>query len=156
MAIRKSPPSLTMGIFGRLILILKGYVGAAGDRVERVAVEEELRLARARKEALEELRSVDASVGVAPVEVTGPAVSRPAAKTLAADYRLLGMAPGAGLESVEAAWRELARRADPKRFPADSEEEKRAAEILKSLNEAYARIRESVNPTEGRFGRLEL
>ena len=144
-----------MGIFGRLILILKGYVGATSDRVERVAVEEELRLARARKEALEELRSIEKPGGAPSVEIASP-VRQLAAAELAADYRLLGTAPGAGLESVEVAWRELARRADPKRFPDGSEEEKRAAEILRSINEAYARIRESVNPTEGRFGRLEL
>ena len=144
-----------MGIFGRLILILKGYVGATSDRVERVAVEEELRLARARKEALEELRSIEKPGGAPAVDVASP-VRQPVVAKLAADYRLLGLAPGAELESVEAAWRALARRADPKRFPAYSEEEKRAAEILRSINEAYARIRESVNPTEGRFGRLEL
>ena len=150
-----------MGIFGRLILMLKGYMGAAGDRIERVAVEEELRLARARKEALEELKSIEmsaaSSAGRSSVNVTAfPVRQAPAAGELAADYRLLGVSAGAGLESVEGAWRELARRADPKRFPAGSEEERRAAEILRSINEAYARIREALNPTEGRFGRLEL
>jgi len=75
---------------------------------------------------------------------------------LAQDYLTLGVRVGSDLEAVEAAWRLLARRADPKRFPAGSDEEKRAGELLAQINESYTRIRESVNPTEGRFGRLEL
>ena len=68
----------------------------------------------------------------------------------------MGVKPGSDLDAVESKWRELVRRADPKRFPLGSEEERRAAEILNSVNGAYARIREDLNPTEGRFGRLEL
>ncbi len=154
-----------MGVLQRLILILKGYIGATGDRVERLAVEEELRLARARQEALEELRSAQMrqpSAGSTSSQRLSPSAhgtrisdSVPA-DYLLADYRLLGVKPGSGLDTVEGAWRELARRADPKRFPSGSQEERKAAEILKSINGAYARIREGLSPTEGRFGRLEL
>ena len=141
-----------MGLLGRLIGIMRGYVKAAEDRAERVAAEEELRLAKAHKEAIEELGK---PVPVPP-DIT-PTIRQPEVQIrVAQDYRTLGIDPGATLEHVEAAWRELARRADPKRFPAGSDEEKRAADILKRINAAYARIREYVNPTEGRFGRLEL
>ncbi len=97
------------------------------------------------------------------VELSAPATPpvRPKAQPaitggLEPDYLLLGVPVGADLDIVEAAWRRLARRADPKRFPPGSEEEKRAGVLLCRINDAYARIRESVNPTEGRFGRLEL
>jgi DnaJ-domain-containing protein 1 len=141
-------------IFRRISLILRGYVAATQDRVERVAAEEELRLANSRKRAGEELDSTRLLL-----KHTGqkPIISpESSSNILAAEYRLLGVYQGADLDAVEAAWRGLASRADPKRFPAGSEEEKKAAEILDSVNDAYARIREQLNPTEGRFGQLEL
>lgn len=140
-----------MSILRRIVLIVKGYLSSASETMDRVAAEEELREAQAKRRALEELR------GAASEPTHAGAPSAPTiASALAADYRLLGVAAGSDLQTVEAAWRELARRADPKRFPAGSDEEKRAAEILRLVNDAYARIRESLNPTEGRFGRLEL
>ena len=149
-----------MGVLQRLILILKGYIGATSDRVERLAVEEELRLARARKEALGEPQSTQtrhpSARSVSSRRLTPSVRGARISDSLLADYRLLGVKPGSELEAVESIWRGLARRADPKRFPSGSEEEKKAADILKSINRAYARIREELNPTEGRFGRLEL
>ena len=136
-----------MGVFERLIGIIRGYFTAASARIERAAEEAEH---RARLEAVREL---EAGQTTRPPPVERPA---PAQHQLTADYRLLGLPPGADLAQAEAAWRRLADRADPKRFPAGSDEEQRAAQILTSVNQAYARIRELLNPTEGRFGRLEL
>lgn len=144
-----------MGIFNRIGIVIRSYLHSTSDKIERVAMEEEIRQARARKEAMEELKSLEAQP--APQAVRQPRVHTPTISSeLASDYRLLGIRPGVDLDAVEAAWRQLVHRADPKRFPAGSEEEKRAAEILKKVNEAYVRIREHVNPTEGRFGQLEL
>lgn len=144
-----------MGIFQRIADIIKGSVKAAEDRVERVALEEETRLAKARKDALAELDAAGARA-----LRTNPPEFAPASPhispDLLADYRTLGLTHGAELDQVEAAWRELVRRADPKRFASGSEEERKAAEILKRINASYTRIREHLNPTEGRFGRLEL
>lgn len=146
-----------MGILRRLSLVMKSYIDATGDRMERIAAEEEMKLARTRREATQELRG--------PIEERTPNTTPDRRTTaympshlarLAPDYRRLGLEPGADLPAVEAAWRGLASRADPKRFPSGSDEERRAAEILGSLNEAYARLREALNPTEGRFGQLEL
>ncbi|MCL5105748.1 MAG: J domain-containing protein [Armatimonadetes bacterium] len=146
-----------MSIIERISLAIKSYLNATSSRMERVAAEEELRLAKARREAAEELgKSVEIRTGRTVPASDGPIVRRQVTPKLASDYRLLGVPVGADLDSVEAAWRKLASRADPKRFPAGSEEEKRAADILNSINEAYAGIREALNPTEGRFGRLEL
>ncbi len=127
--------------------------------MDAVAAAEEAREAAARRKALQELKTLETST---PDEMRQAAESalaprrRAEAAALAADYRLLGLRAGADLASAEEAWRRLAARADPKRFPSGSEEERRAAEILKSINEAYERIRESLIPTEGRFGQLEL
>lgn len=147
-----------MSIFQRIAIILKSYARTAEDRFDRIAHEEEMREAKSRKQAIEELRNDDflasiSSSGVLPQQQS--AQSR-LSDRLIADYRYLGIEPGAGLDKVETAWRNLASRADPKRFPSGSEEEKKAAEILKSLNESYERIRETLHPVEGRFGQLEL
>jgi len=147
-----------MSIFQRLVLVIRSYFATASDRIDEIAADEAAREAAARRKAVEEIKSWEGTGGLAPGET--PSAARRADTVqqakLAPDYRLLGLSPGADLAAVEEAWRRLAARADPKRFPAGSEEEKRAAEILKSINEAYERIRESLIPTEGRFGQLEL
>lgn len=146
-----------MGILRRLSLVVKSYIATANDRLDAMAADEEIRPAKSSGQARDELAKALEKIG----NLDRPAASvppRPRAplEKLTSDFRLLGLDTTAGLSQVEAAWRRLALRADPKRFPAGSEEEKRAAEILGSLNEAYARIREALSPTEGRFGQLEL
>jgi DnaJ-domain-containing protein 1 len=128
-----------MGLLRRIAVVFKSFIVDTADKIDRVA-EEELMTAPATD----------------PTGSVSPQPMRVHPSQLNADYQLLGLQPGADLAAVEAAWRRLAGRADPKRFPAGSDEEKRAAEILKSLNEAYSRLREAMNPTEGRFGQLEL
>lgn len=140
-----------MGFLGRISVIVKSLVNTTTTRLERVAAEEELREARAKREAAEDLRRTS---NERPAAAVPPKHGMTA--SLASDYRLLGLKPDADLDAVEDAWRKLATRADPKRFPAGSDEEKKAAAILTSINQAYERIREALNPTEGRFGQLEL
>ncbi|MGC8863676.1 MAG: J domain-containing protein [Armatimonadota bacterium] len=147
-----------MSIFRRIALVVRSYFATATERIGSVAAEEEARDVAARRKALEEIKSWESANDFTRAGVPAPVGMTDAARQarLASDYRLLGLTPGADLAAVEEAWRRLAARADPKRFPAGSEEEKRAAQILKSINEAYERIRESLIPTEGRFGKLEL
>lgn len=149
-----------MGIIQRIAIVLKSCFATAEDHLDKIASEEGIDTGKAAKDAAEELKTLDSPVDSTyhPLTIPPPPTPRPTAEStkLAADYKLLGLKPGVDLDAVEAAWRELAHRADPKRFPPQSPEEKRAAEILQSINEAYARIREELNPTEGRFGRLEL
>ncbi len=142
-----------MNILHRISLVLRGYFAGASERMESVAAEEELRETRARKEAIAEIQSLDI-----PSILTSTSTLKKVeqANPLAPDYHLLGLNAGADLQAVEAAWRSLASRADPKRFPAGSDEEKRAGELLGQINGAYKRIRETLNPVEGRFGQLEL
>ncbi len=55
-------------------------------------------------------------------------------------YRLLELEPGASLEAVKTAYRELVKIWHPDRFPDDSKVQKRANEKMKALNEAYQKI----------------
>ncbi len=151
-----------MSIIRRLALVLKSYLSAVENRLDAIAQEETQSEAELLRNAMEELKSSVVTIEQTP-NSNSPSSLQPAPFThvsqtadLAADYRILGLTPNADLAAVETAWRNLASRADPKRFPAGSEEEKRAAQLLKLINAAYARIREAVIPTEGRFGRLEL
>lgn len=132
-----------MSLLKRLGLVLRSFARTTGERIDRVAAEEELREAAAQPS-----QEVAPKPHAPETQVRSP--------QLDADCRYLGLTPTSDLPAIEAAWRRLASRADPKRFPPGSDEEKKAAEILKSLNEAYYRLREALNPTEGRFGRLEL
>ncbi|MHB9038575.1 MAG: J domain-containing protein [Armatimonadota bacterium] len=135
--------------------MLRSYISTAEDRVGRIAAaDEEFRLSNARKQGRDEIDSAILLPGNT-AQTRMPAIEASPTR-LAADYQLLGVKPGGGLEAVEAAWRRLALRADPKRFHSGSEEEKKAASLLNSINDAYARIREELDPTEGRFGQLEL
>ena len=107
--------------------------------------EEKIAAARRGMEARQELAPPPAAVGVA-VD-TDP---------LAADYRVLGLAVGASLGEVQAAYDDLIRRSDPKRFPEGSSEQAQARRILERVNQAYEKIRRGNNPTEDRFAKLEL
>ena len=74
----------------------------------------------------------------------------------AADYKLMGVAPGGDLLTVQAAYEKLTARCDPRRFPDGSAEQKQAEAILGRINIAYDNLRKRLDPTESRFGRLEL
>ncbi len=146
-----------MGLLRKLGIVIRSYLASAEQAIDHATeAEKELRETSARRKALEEVRALqegtrEALDGALLRPRTSPDVQR-----LAADYKLLGVPVGAELAAVEDAWRKLATRADPKRYPAGSDEERRAGHLLNSINEAYERIREALNPTEGRFGNLEL
>ena len=89
--------------------------------------------------------------------------SKPATPTVAvpedpnaADYKILGLAPGSDFVAVQAAYEKLAARCDPRRFPTDSPEQNQAQSILDRVNTAYDNLRKRLSPTESRFGKLEL
>ncbi len=73
-----------------------------------------------------------------------------------ADYRVLGVPVGSDFVTVQAAYEKLALRCDPRRFPDGSIEQKQAEVILARVNGAYESLRKRLDPTESRFGRLEL
>ena len=57
-------------------------------------------------------------------------------------YRVLDVDPRATDEEVKTAWRDLAKAWHPDRFGHDPDMQSRAEEKLKSINEAYERIRD--------------
>ncbi|MCX6365248.1 MAG: hypothetical protein NTX57_00850 [Armatimonadetes bacterium] len=111
--------------------------------------EEKIASARRELESRQELTPPAATVS-APVSL--PVDTNP----LAADYRVLNLSPGASLGEVQAAYEDLLRRSDPKRFPEGSNEQAQARRILERVNLAYENLRRENNPTEDRFAKLEL
>ncbi len=91
---------------------------------------------------------------------TGVATAPPGAQAVedpnASDYRVLGVPVGSDFAQVEAAYETLSRRCDPRRFPDGSDEEKDAERILARVNTAYEALRNRLDPTVNRFGKLEL
>lgn len=98
-------------------------------------------------------RGDDAVVPARPV--TAPATEAEVDPN-ASDYRVLGVAVGSDLATVQAAYEQLSRRCDPNRFPENSSYRKDAEKILSRVNAAYDALRRRLDPTENRFGKLEL
>jgi hypothetical protein len=97
-------------------------------------------------------------IGAQPATVTAPAAATKTVDTYpnAADFRVLGVPVGSDLPTVQAAYEKLSRRCDPRRFPEGSNEQKEADRILARVNVAYDALRKRLDPTENRFGKLEL
>jgi len=93
----------------------------------------------AREELEEHLRRPGPPPGSRPPSTQSPFVS-PTAHPYAREYRLLGAPVGSDLKTVQACWRKLVRETHPDRFQQDPEEQQRAGERLRKLNEAYDRI----------------
>jgi len=73
-----------------------------------------------------------------------------------AAFQTLGIPPTEDLSKVQATYQQLAGRADSRRFPDGSMEQQAAAQILERINNAYDTVRRKLDPTENRFGKLEL
>jgi hypothetical protein len=72
------------------------------------------------------------------------------------DYVILGVPAGSELSVIETKYEELIRRCNPDRFPKDSEERKKAQEILDRVNTAHTSLIKRLDPTQNRFGKLEF
>jgi hypothetical protein len=171
-----------LSIPDRLFNLGKAYANSAKERIEDALAERELdaatsggRLdgeseaeallrraqekinasrARARGE-LDGTSTADVSVsaGVAPASTvaTGPWTTDERTA-----FQTLGIAPTEDLSKVQATYQQLAGRADSRRFPDGSMEQQAAAQILERINNAYDTVRRRLDPTENRFGKLEL
>jgi len=172
-----------MGLSRRLRNIALSQISAIKERLDRIdaeaAAEEELS-GRLRGEARRELdQAVDRQPRLrTPEEIAGraeaPATIRASAgdqgmaqptahpsvehtgSPLARHYRVLGLADGDDLSAVESAYAKLSARCAPERFAAGSEEEAAAREILRRVDAAYNALREALDPTAGRFDKLEI
>ncbi|HSV74996.1 MAG TPA: hypothetical protein VLH79_14645 [Chthonomonadales bacterium] len=171
-----------MGLSRRLRNIALSQINAIKERLDRIDAEaEEEELGRrlrgdARRELNQtmereqRLRSPDEIAGRA-VQHAGPrsaagadaAAQTPAPRSeamagspLAKHYRVLGLTDGEDLAAVEGAYARLSARCAPERFAAGSDEEAAAREILGRVDAAYNAIREALDPTAGRFDKLEI
>lgn len=171
-----------MSIPDRLFNLGKAYANSAKERIEDALAERELdaatsarRLdgeseadallrraqekinvsrARARGE-LDGTSTADVSVSPSPAPVNVAATGPWTAEERSA-FQTLGIAPTEDLSKVQATYQQLASRADSRRFPDGSIEQQAAAQILERINNAYDTVRRKLDPTENRFGKLEL
>jgi hypothetical protein len=89
-------------------------------------------------------------------EKVSPPVAPSANSPLAVHYRVLGVEEGADYATVQAAYSKLAERCAPDRFPDGSTERKTADEIRKRVDHAFDMLRDALDPTAGRFDKLEF
>lgn len=75
---------------------------------------------------------------------------------LAHHYRVLGVDDGADLSSVQNAYARLSARCDPNRFEKETEEYNTVVEIKKRVDASFEALRETLDPSVGRFDKLEF
>lgn len=139
------------------------------DRIDAETLEDRLREYQARADAERELADgisrggpfgqspapAEPSSSAQPRRTPPPEVAGPN-RSLDRYYRILGVRSGAGLAEVEAAYRQLIERCAALDGTEGSEERQIVAEIRSRVDEAYKALREALNPTAGRFDKLEL
>ena len=166
----------------RIRNIAKSQINTLKERLDRIDAEAEVEEAerRARRDAQKELNDpTDIRPTLRTPEEIASGVKRPAAPPtstpapskveggvreettpladpLSRHYRILGLEDGADFSAVEAAYAKLAARCAPDRFPAGTEEQKAAQEIFDRVDAAYNALRDALDPTAGRFDKLEL
>jgi len=85
------------------------------------------------------------------------AASQPSQNALAAAYKILGVPEGSDLLTVQKAYRDLQKKADPATFPEGSQDRKLAQDLHRRVNTAYMLLANSLSaPSDDRFDRLEL
>lgn len=135
-------------------------VSAADEMMRRA--EERIAAARRDMESRGELdvpiSPTNTSSALTPVSsaVSGTSATETSGDPNASDYRVLGVPIGSDLGTVQSAFEKLARRCDPRRFPENSREQKDAQRILERVNVAFEALRQRLDPTVNRFGKLEL
>jgi hypothetical protein len=168
-----------MSIPGRIFKISKTYLNQVRDRIdaeltERESATRELEgeagsgagrtndaeslMRRAEEKIAAARRELDARREASGVPASDPTASTraSAADPNASDYRILGVAIGSDLSTVQGAYEKLAARCDPRRFPDGSGEKQDAERILVRVNAAYEALQKRLDPMQNRFGKLEL
>jgi curved DNA-binding protein CbpA len=70
-------------------------------------------------------------------------------------YKVLGVPPGSDYATVRGAYEKLIKRLDVSRFETNADKAE-AERILARVNVAYDALRGKLDPTQNRFGKLEL
>lgn len=159
---------------GRLYRIGKAYLDAAKGRLSEID-------AQAQEELSKSLNRDDLVIPAPPVYNTASDPMERAAAKIAAlrgqsaarqeaappsqapqtdpvqtAYKILGVAPGSDWPTVQQTVNKLRERGAPSNFPDGSQEQTDAKAILERVEEAYQVLRNALDPTEGRFDRLEI
>jgi hypothetical protein len=80
----------------------------------------------------------------------------PTASAIDGAYKMLGLASGADILSVQRAYEKLKERAAPERFAEGSAERQKATQIERRASAAYMLLSDLLAPANDRFDRLEL
>ena len=171
-----------MSIPDRIVKLSKSYLGQVRERIDDAISERELavrelagdsaalsppsratdpdslmrraeeKIASARRE-MEASREIRPSADSTPTPATGaaPAVIDPHI----AHFKILGVPPGSDYATVQTAYEQLANRLDANRFE-NATDKAEAGRILERVNAAYEALRSTLDPTQNRFGKLEL
>jgi len=171
-----------LSIPDRLFNLGKAYANSAKDRIDEALAERELNAAtsagrmdgesdaeallrraqekinasRARARGELDVRSATATTVTPSVDSSKSVANGMWTQEERTAFQTLGLPPTEDLSKVQATYQQLAGRADSRRFPDGSMEQQAAAQILERINNAYDTVRRKLDPTENRFGKLEL
>lgn len=165
-----------MGFTRRLRNIAITQLNALKDRLDRIDDEAEVEttVKHAERDARRELddptdirpvrrspEEIARGVPAAPRSDTHSSVSLPQSapaeeNSLAGHYRRLEIAPGSDLSAVEAAYEKIRNLIGELGKSGGAEQQQKAEELLKRYTESYEILRDSLDPTAGRFDKLEL
>lgn len=154
-----------MSLSRRVTRIARGYLDQITDRLEEIEREMD-RQGKARTDAQSELqdaldpanprrRPPSASTPPSPTASTTP--ESPSVQqewSLSQCYKVLGLPEGTDFALVRRTYNDLMKKCDPARFPEDSEERKKAAELRTQIDRAYKILLKHFDPSAERFGEL--
>ena len=146
-----------MSIPDRLWRVVKGQWALANERIAQAEAQADAY--RELADALRQPTPEPVSPSTLPPATT-PATRTPATSAgidpLEASYALLQVAPGASLAEVEAAFAQRQAEVRPEQYAAGTPERALQEGKLEALRAAYEKVRDTLNPTETRFERLEF
>ena len=170
-----------MSIPDRIVKLSKSYLGQVRERIDDALSERELAMRelegsgasapalqgsgdpdslmrRAEEKIAAARREMESSRELRPA--AAPASAAPASPSAAVDphiahFKILGVPPGSDYAAVQTAYEQLANRLDANRFENEGDKAE-AARILERVNAAYEALRAILDPTQNRFGKLEL
>lgn len=167
-------------LFGRSFRLAKTYLDAAKGRLDEISTgaQEELTKALERDDIKAGLSASDDPMERAQAKITAarqasasrnelsperafPASSPSSASPAQTDplqtaYKILGIPPGSDFLTVQTAANKLRERCAPTRFPDGTQEQTEARLILQKVEEAYQVLQNALDPSAGRFDKLEI
>ncbi|MDQ2798443.1 MAG: J domain-containing protein [Armatimonadota bacterium] len=166
-------------LFGRSFRLAKTYLDAAKGRLDEISTgaQEELTRALNRDDIQAGLSASDDPMERAQAKIAAarqasasrtelaperavpdaiPAPAAPQTDPLQTAYKILGVPPGSDFLTVQTAANKLRERCAPSRFPDGTQEQTEAKMILQKVEEAYQVLQNALDPSAGRFDKLEI